>query len=193
MGTVRWELSMSLDGYVTAADPRVEEPMGDGGQILHGWAFDADEAGREALRDSESGVGANLTGRRTYDTSIAWWGADGPSFERRTPTFIVSHSTPDDVPDGGVYTFLTTPESALDAAITAAGSQDVDVFSPSIGQQLLRAGRIDEIHIHLVPVLLGAGTRLTDDLGGHHVRLRGLGSSESEGANHLRYTVVDPR
>lgn len=107
-----------------------------------------------------------------------------------TPTFIVSHSQPDNVPADGVYTFASSPEEALDAALAAAGDKDVDIFSAGIGQQLLAAGRVDEIHIHLVPVLLGTGTRLIDDLGGRHVRLRRLDGTESDMAIHLRYQVV---
>lgn len=104
----------------------------------------------------------------------------------RTPTFIVSHGVPDDVPEGGVYTFAGSPEEAVEGALAAAGEKDVDIFSASIGRQLLRAGRVDEIRIHLVPVLLGMGTRLIDDLDGEHIRLERLGASESAMANHLR-------
>ncbi len=190
MSKVRFEISMSLDGYVTAANPRLEEPMGDGGQILHEWAFNADDAGRQVLDESQNAVGASIAGRRTYDTSIAAWGANGPGFELRTPTFIVSHSEPDDVPEDGVYTFAGSPDEALDGALAAAGDKDVDIFSADIGQQLLRAGRVDEIRIHLVSVLLGTGTRLIDDLGGLYIRLKRLGALESAMASHLRYAVV---
>ncbi len=88
---------------------------------------------------------------------------------------------------------MSTPEAALEAALDVAGGKDVDVFSASIGQQLLRAGRIDEIHVHVVPVLLGTGTRLIDDLGGRHVRLDHLGTAESARATHLRYAVASGR
>jgi dihydrofolate reductase len=187
--TVRFEISMSLDGYVTAANPTLEEPMGPGGQILmEHWS--ADEAGRRALDESQASVGASIAGRRTYDTSIAWWQAGGPGGELRTPTFIVSHTTPDDVPADGVYTFMRSPEQALDAARAVAGEKDVDIFSANIGQQLLAAGHVDEVRIHLVPVLLGTGTRLTDNLNGRHIRLRRLVTAESQMATHLHYAVV---
>jgi dihydrofolate reductase len=190
MTSIRFEISMSLDGYVTAANPRLDEPMGDGGQVLHEWASD-DNVGADVLADSQDTVGASIAGRRTYDTSIASWGANGPGFDLRTPTVIVSHSTPDDVPAGGVYTFVRSPREAIDAATTLAGGKDVDVFSASIGGQLLRAGFVDEVRIHLVPVLLGAGTRLLDDTGGH-VRLERTGIIESGRATHLRYRVLKP-
>jgi dihydrofolate reductase len=192
MGKVRFEISMSLDGYVTARDPTPEEPMGPGGQVLHQWAFDADDAGRQALEDSQNSVGASIAGRRTYDRSIAWWGADGPGADLRTPTFIVSHSQPDEVPQGGVYTFTKSPDEALEGALRAAGDKDVDIFSADIGRQLLRAGRVDEPRIHLVPVLLGAGTRLFNDLGDNHIAVEHVGLAQSAMATHLRYKVVKP-
>jgi dihydrofolate reductase len=188
--TVVFDISMSLDGYVTAAGVRPEEPMGDGGQRLHEWAFGADERGREVLAERESKVGASIAGRRTYELSVNWWGPDGPGGEARTPTFIVSHGTPGQVPKGSVYTFVNSPIEALELAAAAAGDKDVDVFSASIGQQLLRAGRIDEIHVHLVPVLFGAGTRLFEDLGGTHVQLEIIGVGEGSKATHLRYAVA---
>jgi dihydrofolate reductase len=190
MTAVIFDISMSLDGYVTAAGIRPEEPMGDGGQQLHEWAFGADERGRDVLAGSARNVGASIAGRRTYDLSVPWWGPDGPGGEARTPTFIVSHGTPGQVPEKSVYTFVGNPIEALELAAAAAGDKDVDVFSASIGQQLLRAGRIDQIHVHLVPVLFGAGTRLFENLGGTHVRLEILGVGEGSKATHLRYAVV---
>jgi dihydrofolate reductase len=188
--TTVFEISMSLDGYVTAVGVRPEEPMGDGGRQLHEWAFGADERGREVLAESLSKVGASIAGRRTYDLSVPWWGPDGPGGEARTPTFIVSHGTPGQVPEKSVYTFVNSPIEALELAAAAAGDKDVDVFSASIGQQLLRAGRIDQIHVHLVPVLFGAGTRLFDDLGGTHVQLEIIGVGKGAKATHLRYAVA---
>ena len=188
--TIVFEISMSLDGYVTAAGVRPGEPMGDGGQQLHEWALGTDERGHEVLAESASTVGATIAGRRTYDLSVPWWGPDGPGGEARTPTFIVSHGTPGHVPGESVYTFVNSPIEALELASAAAGDRDVDVFSASIGQQLLRAGRIDQIHVHLVPVLFGAGTRLLEDLGGTHVQLEIIRVVEGSKATHLRYAVL---
>jgi hypothetical protein len=109
MSAVRFEISMSLDGYVTASGVRPDEPMGDGGQVLHEWAFGDDDRGRDVHADSQETVGASIAGRRTYDLSIPWWGANGPGFEERTPTIIVSHSEPENVPGGGVYPFVGSP------------------------------------------------------------------------------------
>ncbi len=140
--------------------------------------------------DSQDTVGASIAGRRTYDLSIPWWGANGPGSEARTPTIIVSHSEPENVPEGGVYTFVGSPEDAVATATAIAGDKDVDVFSASIGGQLLRgAGLVDEVRVHLVPVLLGSGTRLLDDAGGH-IRLQITRIVEESKATHLRYRVI---
>jgi dihydrofolate reductase len=92
------------------------------------------------------------------------------------------------VPAGGVYTFVRSPREAAEVAIGLAGGKDVDLFSASIGGQLLRAGLVDEVRIHLAPVLLGAGTRLLDDDDGH-IRLQPTRITESSKATHLRYRV----
>ncbi len=179
MSTVRFEISMSLDGYVTASGVH-------GGQVLHEWAFGDNERGRDVHADSQDTVGASIAGRRTYDLSIPWWGANGPGSEARTPTIIMSHSEPENVPKGGVYAFAGSPEDAVATATAIAGDKDVDVFSASIGGQLLRAGLVDEVGVHLVPVLLGLGTRLLDDAGGH-IRLQITRIVEEAKATHLRY------
>ena len=126
MGKVIFDISMSLDGFMTAANRSMQEPMGDGGQRLVEWAFSEDKRDRAVLTDGVGGLGAVITGRTTYDTSLAWWGADGPSGPARRPVFVVSHSGPENVREGGVYTFVTGGiESALDQARTAAGRKYV--------------------------------------------------------------------
>jgi hypothetical protein len=139
MGKVVFDISMSLDGFMTAAGQRPDEPMGEGGQRLVEWAFGADERDRAVLTDGIAGVGAVIAGNRTYATSLPWWGADGPT-----------------------------------------GS----------GQQHLRAGLVDELSIHLVPVLLGAGTRMFENLGEQHIQLENGGSVQTSSATHLRFPVA---
>src|SRR6266498_2964488 len=191
MTKVIFDMSMSLDGYMTASGVRPEEPMGDGGQRLHEWAFDAgDERSANVLAEMSSSVGAGITGRRTYDLSVPWWGPDGPSGSIRTPLFVVSHAEPEQVPDGGVYTFVDSPEEAVEQARATAGEKDVDIIGGDIGQQLIRAGLVDEIHVHLVPVLFGAGSRLFENLGDDHIQLEAPRVTEGSKATHLRYRVV---
>jgi dihydrofolate reductase len=189
MTAVTLDISMSLDGYATATHIRPDEPMGDGGQQLHEWAFGGDERGNELLAESTHRVGATIAGRRTYDLSIPWWGADGPGGTARTPTFIVSHGHPDHVPEGGVYTFVPDPLEALAQARVVAGNRDIDVFSPSIGQQLLSAGLVDEIRLHVAPLLLGAGIRLFENLGDKAIQLEMIETTVGSKATHLRYAI----
>jgi dihydrofolate reductase len=166
--------------------------LGDGGQRLHEWAFGEDERNRELLEEAVNFVGAVIAGRRTYDLSIPWWGVDGPAGPARVPVFVVTHAEPKEVPEGGVYTFVTDGiERALEEAKTAAGDKDVAVMGGAeIGQQFIRAGLIDEISIHLVPVLFGGGTRMFEHLGGEHLRLATAGVIETSEATHLRFRIV---
>jgi dihydrofolate reductase len=193
MTKVIFDISMSLDGFVTASNVRPEEPMGDGGKRLHAWAFGEDERNRELLAEATDAVGAVIAGRRTYDLSVPWWGADGPSGAARVPVFVVTHAEPEAVPDGGVYTFATDGiESALEQAKAAAGDKDVAVMGGAeIGRQYIRAALIDEISIHLVPVLLGSGTRMFEHLGGEHIQLDSAGVVETPQATHLRFRVME--
>ncbi len=195
MNKVIFDISMSLDGFVTASNVRPEEPMGDGGQCLHEWAFSEDERNRELLAEATDAVGAVIAGRRTYDLSVPWWGADGPAGPARVPVFVVTHAEPESVPEGGVYTFVTDGiESALEQAKAAAGDRDVAVMGgANIGQQYIRAGLIDDISIHLVPVLLGGGTRMFEHLGSERIQLESAGVIETPHATHLRFRVVSSR
>ncbi|HZB07793.1 MAG TPA: dihydrofolate reductase family protein [Rubrobacter sp.] len=193
MSKVIFDISMSLDGFVTASNVRPEEPMGDGGQRLHEWAFGEDERNRELLAEAVNFVGAVIAGRRTYALSVPWWGADGPTGPARVPVFVVTHAEPEEVPEEGVYTFVTDGiESALEQAKMAAGDKDVAVMGGAeMGQQYIGAGLVDEISIHLVPVLLGGGTRMFEHLGGEHIQLESAGVIETPEATHLRFRVVE--
>ena len=191
MGTVVFDISMSLDGYMTAAGQTGEEPLGPGGQRLTEWAF-ADEQNQSYLAEQVAGLGAVITGRTTYDTSLPWWGADGPSGPARRPVFVLTHTAPDDAPAGGVYTFVVDGvESALRQAQAAAGDQVVCIMGgANVGQQFLAAGLVDEVSVHLVPVLFGAGTRMFDQLGPDHRQLEALDAVATPTAIHTRFRVV---
>jgi dihydrofolate reductase len=184
-----YDISMSLDGYVRAANPTADQPLGEGGEALHEWAMN-DGAGRDVLDRNIAGIGAMICGRVTYDDSIRWWQADGPSGAARLPLFVVTHSEPADVPAGGVYTFVTTGiEDALAQALAAAGGKTVAIMGgPTVATQFLRAGLVDEVGIHLVPVLFGAGTQLTDALP-EHIQLELADQESTPSATHLRYRI----
>ena len=189
MGSVIYDKSMSLDGYIAAANMRVEAGLGDDGERLHDWAF-KDPAGMELIQREVGNLGAVICGRRTYDMSIPHWGDGGPTGDARVPVFVLSHSVPDDVPTGGVYTFVHDLETALARARETAGDRNISVMGADTGRQCIDAGVIDEISVHVVPVLFGSGTPLLAGGVDEHVTLEFVGSSESPHATHLRYRVV---
>ena len=191
MSNVIYDISMSLDGYVIAGGATAEEPLGQGGERLHEWAMGGDPAGRELLENAVAGAGAFICGRRTYDTSMPGWAADGPTGDARLPVFVVTHQAPTDSPEDGVYTFVTDGiESALRKAKETAGDKNVALMGgPELASQYARAGLIDRIGIHLVPVLFGGGERLVDHLG-EHVQLEVESVLDTPTATHLVYRIT---
>lgn len=191
MSNVIAVMTMSLDGFVTAANTRPDAPLGDGGERLMEWAFGDDARDRETLERGIDGLGAVVAGRRTYDTSVPWWGENGPTGPARKPVFVVSHGVPRETPAKGVYTFVDGFEAAVARAKAAAGGKDVSLMGGAdIVQQAIRSGAADQIQIHLVPVLFGAGTRLFDHIGGEHVQLEPMKVVQGGKAIHLRFRVV---
>jgi dihydrofolate reductase len=192
VGKVVFDISMSLDGFITGPNMRPDEPMGDGGERLHEWAFGGDERSRELLAEAGRESGAVICGRNTYDHSVPWWGADGPTGQARLPVFVVTHSEPDEQPENGVYTFATGGiETALDQAKEAAGDKTVAVMGGSdLGRQFIRAGLVDEISIHLVPVLFGSGMRMFDEADHEHIELEAIGVEPTQPATHMRFRLV---
>jgi dihydrofolate reductase len=191
MGKVIADISMSLDGFVAASNQTQDEPLGKSGEKLHEWAFGQDDVSNELMAQSIAELGAVVAGRTTYDDSLRWWGADGPTGPARRPLFVVTHQAPADSPADGVYTFVTEGiESALRLAQAAAGSRDVAVMGgANLIQQFLAAGLADEIGIHLAPVLFGSGTRLFEHLGDGHVQLEPVDVVHTPAVVHLRFRV----
>jgi dihydrofolate reductase len=189
--TVTYDMSMSLDGCITGPNRRPDQPLGDGGDQLHHWAFGEDEANRAYFAEAASRLGAVITGRRNYNDSIPWWGADGPTGAARIPVVVVTHQAPVTPPDNGVYHFVTDGiTAALDQAVGLANGKDVTVMGgPDIGNQFLQAGLIDEISIHLVPVLLGSGTPMFATID-RQTQLEALGTVATPTATHLTYRVL---
>jgi dihydrofolate reductase len=210
MGKVFCDLSMSLDGYVAGPDQTLEEPLGRGGERLHEWAFrlktfrethgmSGGETGPDddVAREWLDGTGAVVMGRRMFsggdgpweqDPNAAGWWGDDPPFH--APVFIVTHHPREPVTkEGGTsYTFVTDGiEAALEQARAAARDKNVQVGGGgSVVQQVLKAGLLDELNVHLVPVLLGAGgVRLLDDLEPAELELTRV--IESPYVTHLRY------
>ena len=187
--TTYLEISMTLDGFVTGPNVSDQEPMGAEGERIHDWMF----AGKtdeqvQAMQDEKfAGMGAVIMGHTTFELGEGPWG-DDPAFH--APCFVVSHEAVETIAkQGGTsYTFVTDGiERALEVAKAAAGDKDVQVMGgANLAQQFLRAGLLDELRIHLVHMLLGAGTRLFEELGPKPVDLELVESSQEEGVTHLR-------
>jgi dihydrofolate reductase len=190
MGKVTFDISMSLDGFVSGANVRPEAGLGDGGERLHDWAFASADPRNRKIVEAWVDTGAIITGRRTYDLSIPYWGADGPLGAARVPTIVLSHSVPDDVPEGSVYIFADSVEAAFDKAKQAAGAKEIGVQGPITARQFIQRGLIDEINIHLVPVLFGSGTRLFDNPDSQHISLEPVEVIETPEAIHTRFRVL---
>ena len=203
------DLAMSLDGFIAGPNDGGEQPMGEGGMRLFDWYFNGDTPSPSYQAAAERGVpvppfrlsaasaavfeelvesgGAVVTGRRTYDIADAWHG-NGPV--PGMPVFVVTHRVPDEVPAGeSAYTFVTEGvERAIALAKAAAGDRYVSLMGSAVPQQAARLGLLDEVQIHLVPVLLGAGVRLFDRVG--PVQLELVRVVDAPGVTHLRYRVA---
>ncbi len=197
-------MSMSLDGYITGPNDGVDLPLGQGGEQLHRWLYDlASWRGRHGIAGGEStadadvvaqsfeSVGAFVMGRRMFEVGVGPWG-DNPPFHR--PVFVLTHHARDAlVKEGGTrFVFVTDGiESALEQARAVAGEEDVSLSGgAAVIQQYLRAGLIDEIQVHLIPVLLGGGRRLFEDVGDTPVKLEMTRVIDSPGVTHLRFQVA---
>src|SRR4029453_5292100 len=189
-GKVISAMSMSLDGFVTGPDDSRERPLGVGGEPLNDWLMDPSEADLRVLGDMGGG-GPIRMGRRSYDIceGDAAWGDGGPA--GKTPCFVLSHSVPDAITAPDVFTFVADGiESAIEQAKAAAGGKVGGLHGASAPQQALKAGLLDEIWVHLVPILLGDGVRLFALLGAGPVRLERTSVIESPKATHMRFRVV---
>ena len=166
MGKVVINMSMSLDGFITEPSESVGNPLGDDPGRLHDWMFDAKTETDAAILDEiYASTGAVLIGKRMFDVGFRPWG-DPPPFGM--PVFVVTHEARDPLPmqGGTTYTFVSDGiESGLAQARAAAGDKNVGIWGgANIVRQYLKAGLLDEMQIHLIPVLLGNGVRLFEDL-----------------------------
>jgi dihydrofolate reductase len=204
MGKVSMGLSMSLDGFIAGPNDGPEHPLGEGGERLFAWysggeteyrlpgtemVFMVSPQSAELLREAHGKMGAFVTGRRTFDITNGW----GGSPPLGVPTFVVTHTVPQEwVYEGSPFTFVTDGvESAVEQAKALAGDKDVAVGAASIAQQCIRAGLLDEIHIDLVPLLLGSGVRLFEHLGTEPIELESTRVIEAPGVTHLTFRVVE--
>ena len=194
MSKVIVELSMSLDGFIARKDNSTDE--------VHAWysqgdtqikmpnnelTFTTDPVSAELVRESFQ-LGANVTGRRTFDDAEAWGGQDPLGI----PSFIVTHAVPEEWSRAdSPFVFVTDGvESAIAQAKAAANGKDVGVAGADIAQQCLKLGLLDEIHIHLVPVLLSEGIRLFDNLSSTPIQLERIRVVDTPNVTHLYFRVI---
>ena len=193
MSKVTSDISMSLDGFITDPDASVGTPLeGNDPGRLHDWKFDArTDADAEVVAELYASTGAILIGRRMFDVGFEPWG-DPPPFGR--PVFVLTHEARDPLPmqGGTTYSFVTDGiEAGLEQARAAAGGKNVSIWGgANVMLQYLRAGLLDEMEIHLIPVLLGDGIRLFQDLGREQIEFRRTRCIQTPGATHLRFEVV---
>jgi dihydrofolate reductase len=214
MSKLKFNLSISLDGYAAGPRPTLEDPLGEGGEQLHEWAVGTrsfqemhgrsggDTGVDDELMGEMAAAGATIMGRNMYSggegpwesdpRASGWWG-DDPPFHH--PVFVLTHHErePLEMQGGTTFTFVTDGiESALEQARRAAGDGDVAIGGGAQAiQQYLRAGLVDEFDVHVVPVLLGGGVRLFDGLGADAPKLERTRLVESPtGVVHLRYRAL---
>jgi dihydrofolate reductase len=208
MGKVTVDISMSLDGYIAGPDPTLEEPLGKRGEELHewvirtkGWREPHGHEGGDSGPDSDmierafANVGAIVMGRRMFGGEGPWgdepwegWWGDEPPF--RVPVFVLTHHAREPLEKTGTTFYFVTDgiDSALEQAKAAAAGKDVSIGGGAdVIQQALRAGAVDELGLHIVPLFLGGGTPLFADLppGG----LERIEVVDSPAVTHIRYRL----
>ena len=192
MGTLILDMSMSLDGFIAGPkdDTKPDRELG-ALDILHAWMFPPKGNFQEIEGERFKNVGAVIMGRRMFNLGEEPWGDDPPF---HMPVFVLTHQPRSKlIKEGGTtYTFVTGGmESALEQARAAAGEKEIVVIGGANAiQQFLKAGLLDEMHLHLVPVLLGEGIRLFENIGAEHIELEQIGVTEAPGVTHLRLRLV---
>jgi dihydrofolate reductase len=213
MSELRTQMMMSLDGFAAGPEQSKENPFGIGGMRLTEWVLPLEafrethgEEGGEVnastpiVEGQFENIGASVMGRNMFGGGPGPWGANpwrgywGENPPYHHPVFVLTHHArePLEMQGGTTFHFVTDGiESALDQARAAAGGKDVSLGGGATAvQQYLAAGLLDEMLISLVPVFLGSGARLFDDLGGARPRLEQLETVEAPGVTHIRYRVA---
>jgi dihydrofolate reductase len=212
MSTFRFQLAVSLDGYSAGPDQSEENPLGVGGDSLHEWIIELEawrrphgleggkvNASTPVIEEAQSNVGATVMGRNMFGGGPGpwtedppwngWWG-DNPPFH--TPVFVLTHHPrqPLEMDGGTTFNFVTDGiEPALEQARQAAGGRDVLLGGgASVIQQYLAAGLVDEFELHIVPILLGDGERLLENVG--NLKLEQVRAIEAPSVTHIKYRVV---
>jgi dihydrofolate reductase len=194
VGIVRAEFTISLDGYIAGPNDDISQIFGwyNGGDVDFAlpetdMVFHLSQASADVLREEWSNLGALVTGRRDFDVSEAWGGQ--PPF--LVPMFIVTHHPPPEWADHHLFRFVTAGvTSAVAQAQAVAGDRVVGIGGSTITRQCLRAGLLDELSLHVVPILLGDGIHLFSELGSPPIELAIMKVVDAPGVTHLKYRVV---
>ena len=213
MSKTTLDISMSLDGFIAGPNQTVEEPLGHGGEQLHEWVFGLrswreahgleggeENADSEVVREAVAPNGAYVMGRRMFSSghgpweddpkANGWWG-DEPPFG--VPVFVLTHHPREPLVLGDTtFTFVSEGvEAAHEEARAAAGDRNVAVSGGAdVVQQFLAAGLLDELQVHVAPVLLGDGVRLFAAPGGQQRALELTRVVDSPRVTHLKYRVL---
>jgi dihydrofolate reductase len=212
MSKVRVHIAVSADGYVAGPNQSEENPLGEGGEDLHTWMLELkawrEPHGREGgevnantqiFEEAHDDIGAEIMGRGKFgppgggpwpdEPWNGWWGEDPPF---HMPVFVVTHHEREPLTlTDTTFTFVTDGiDAALKQATEAAGGKDVYIGGGAdIINQYLAAGLVDELEIHVSPLVLGGGERLFDGVG-PDLKLEQLRAVEAPGVAHLKYRVV---
>ncbi len=190
-------MSMSLDGFIAGPNEGPGNGLGDGGHRLHEWALTGDGSDRESMSRGLTGVnrqvvdefmstGAVVAGRGTFEPAGGW----GGDHHDGVPIFILSRDPDSETGQWPLVTYVNDVRTAMSEAKRAAGDRNVLVHGAGTAQLALAAGVLDELEIHLVPVLLGQGRRLFDNLAAEHIELEPTRILEGEaGVTHIHYRV----
>ncbi len=193
MGKVIFDMTASLDGFVAGPNDSPELPMGEGGMRLFDWYFTPQETNRapeamdpEIREQASQAVGAVVAGRRTYENAHGWNG----EHPLHVPVFVVTHHPPELTKKFNGCFVTDGVEIAITQAQAAAGDKIVAVASPNIARQCLQAGLLDEISVHIVPVLLGGGVRMFDLLDTKPIELECTGTENTPNVTHMVFRVI---
>ncbi|HZO65706.1 MAG TPA: dihydrofolate reductase family protein [Kribbellaceae bacterium] len=198
MSKVVLYMSMSVDGFITGLDDDMDHGLGVNGERLHDWLHSGgvDPGSHRPVDETNATVfdelmatGAVITGRRTFEFARGWAG----DHHDRVPIFVLTHAAPDEPAPGSARYVTDGIESCVAQAKAAASDRDILLHGAATAQECLRAGLLDEMELHLIPVLLGQGRRLFDDLPPEHIELELLRALDAPGVQHLRYRVRSER
>ncbi|EJB07059.1 dihydrofolate reductase [Rhizobium leguminosarum bv. trifolii WSM597] len=190
MTKVVFNISMSLDGFITAGNQTKEEPLGKNSEFLHEWFFNNGAEGDAYVQRLTSNVGSAICGRKCYDDSIPYWDENGPTGPLKLSLFVVTHRPLLASHSTGIYHAAGTITDAVKQAKSAARGKDVSLMGGAdVFRQALAGGLVDEIELHIVPVLFGAGTRLFDTLP-NQIKLEPTSMLDTPLARHIAYRIV---